>query len=120
MSTGIISWVRTIVPIGIGAAVAWLLTLGIEVDATTQNSLVVGVTGLVIAAYYSLVRLLEKKFPWIGVLLGVAKSPDGYSKGEVSDSFEGQASVTVETTVVAPASSTPIYDDLAAIPYLHN
>lgn len=120
MSTQIIAWIRTVTPSLVGLLAGWLLTLGIELSPETRTQLALGLAGLFTAVYHFAVTKAEKKFPWIGVLLGVAKSPDGYSKGEVSDSFEGQASVTVETTVVAPASSTPIYDDLAAIPYLHN
>lgn len=75
MNSFIISQIRTFVPIVVGALVAWLITLGIELDAETQTSLVITLTGVIQAVYYFLVRLLEKKWPQVGVLLGVASKP---------------------------------------------
>lgn len=105
MSTGIISWIRTIVPIVMGGFVAWLVALGVHLDKGTEDALVVAVTGLCIAVYYTLARLLEKRFPTLGVLLGVAKTPDSYSKGEAS----------VEAApIVDSGKGTPIYDEVSA------
>lgn len=88
MSTGIIAWIRTIVPIGVASALSWLLvTFGLQLDKASEDGLVVGITGLLIAVYYTLARLLEKKFPWLGVLLGVAQTADSYSKGETGVVF---------------------------------
>lgn len=75
MSATIVSLIRTYVPIGVGAFIAWLLTLGIQLDPEAEAGLVVGLTGVVIAAYYGAVRWLEKRWPWIGVLLGVPAEP---------------------------------------------
>ena len=75
MNSFIISQIRTFVPIIVGALVAWLLTMGIELDADTQAGLVVALTGGLQALYYFVVRLLEKKWPKVGVLLGVASKP---------------------------------------------
>jgi hypothetical protein len=110
MSAGIIAWIRTVVPIAVGSLVGWLVTLGVDLDKHTEDALVVSVTGLSIAVYYTLVKLLEAKFPWVGVLLGVAKTPDTYSKGNLDQTLDGEASVVVDNVVVAPASDTPIYD----------
>jgi hypothetical protein len=76
-----ISIIRTYVPIIVGGLVSWLLTAGIQLSADTQTGLIVALTGLITAAYYAGVRALETRFPAVGVLLGVAKSPDSYSKG---------------------------------------
>lgn len=76
MSDAIVSLIRTYVPVAVGAFIAWLLSLGIEVDAETQAGLVVSMTGLVVAAYYTLIRLLERKWPAVGVLLGIPKQPE--------------------------------------------
>lgn len=75
MSDIVTSLIRTYVPSAVGALLAWLLTLGVQVDAETQLGLVTALTGLLIALYYTLIRLLEKKYPKIGVLLGSAKKP---------------------------------------------
>lgn len=42
------------VPAAIGAAIAWLASLGISSDADTTAALVAGATGLATAAYYTL------------------------------------------------------------------
>ncbi len=80
MSDTLTSLIRTYVPIVVGALVSWLITLGIEVDSTTQAGLVTGLTGVVTAAYYTIVRLLETRIPWIGVLLGTTKVPSYEAK----------------------------------------
>lgn len=75
MTNFVLSLIRTYVPIAVGAVVAWLVTLGVEVDVNTQAGLVVALTGVLQAVYYTVVRLLEKKFPKVGVLLGSATTP---------------------------------------------
>lgn len=76
MSDFVTSQIRTYVPILIGGLVAWLATLGLELDANTQTGLVVSLTGILQALYYLLARILEQKFPWAGVLLGSKKQPE--------------------------------------------
>ncbi|MCW2889805.1 MAG: hypothetical protein QOE54_926 [Streptosporangiaceae bacterium] len=62
-------------PVAVGAVIAWLATLGITLDDATTNALVVGVTGLATAGYYTAVRLVENRWPAAGRLLGVAGAP---------------------------------------------
>ena len=76
MNDFVIRLIRTYVPILAGALVAWLLTLGVAVDVETQPGLVIAFTGLLQAAYYTLVTLLAKKFPKIEILLGSKKTPE--------------------------------------------
>lgn len=75
MNSFVISQIRTYVPILVGALVAWLITVGVELDSDTQAGIIVALTGLLQGLYYFIVRLLEKKWPKIGVLLGVASKP---------------------------------------------
>jgi hypothetical protein len=75
-----LSLIRTWVPIIVGAFAAWLLVRGIELDARTQTGLIVSLTGVLQALYYTIARVLETRFPGVGVFLGAAKSPDSYSK----------------------------------------
>ena len=70
-----IGLIRTWVPIGVGAVIAWLATNGLELDAETKTATVVAATGAIQALYYTVVRLLEAKFPQVGWLLGSAKTP---------------------------------------------
>lgn len=75
MSDAIVSLIRTYVPVAVGALIAWFLTLGLELDPETEAGLVTGFTGLIIAVYYTLVRLLEQRWPWVGALLGSTRQP---------------------------------------------
>lgn len=71
----LIGLIRTWVPIGVGAAISWLATAGLQLDNETQAAAIVAATGAIQAAYYTVVRLLENKYPAIGWLLGSAKTP---------------------------------------------
>jgi uncharacterized membrane protein (DUF441 family) len=75
MSDFFVSLIRTWVPVGVGAVVAWLLTRGVVVDPETQAGVVIALTGVTQAVYYALARLLEKKWPVFGVLLGTRNTP---------------------------------------------
>lgn len=75
MSDAITGLIRTWVPVGVGAFVAWLLAHNITIDADAQKGLTVAVTAVVIALYYALARVLESRWPWFGVLLGSTRQP---------------------------------------------
>lgn len=65
--------VRTSMPFATAWVVAYLARNGFStVDPATVNGLVVAVGGSV---YYTIVHLVEQKFPKAGYLLGIAKSP---------------------------------------------
>ena len=69
------SLIRTYVPLGIGVLVTWLASLGIDIDSTASAALVAGIGAVVAAAWYALARLLEKRWPKLGGLLGVPRAP---------------------------------------------
>lgn len=72
----IIAQVRTYVPIGAGALITWLLSLGIDVGAQAQVGLVTFGTALVSGAYYTAASALQRKWPVLGTfLLGSSKAP---------------------------------------------
>lgn len=76
MTNFVTSLVRTYVPILIGSVLSFLaVKYGFAVEPDVQNQLVAGLTGVVTAAYYLLARLLERKFPQLGVLLGSTQKP---------------------------------------------
>lgn len=75
MNDVITSAIRTYTPILVGGLISWLLSLGVEVDPQSQAGLVIFLTGLLQALYWTVVRLLEKKWPALGVLLGKAEQP---------------------------------------------
>lgn len=78
----LIGLIRTWVPIGVGAAISWLATNGLELDKETQTAAVIAATGAIQALYYTVVRLVENKVPAVGWLLGTAKTP-AYGGAEV-------------------------------------
>lgn len=89
--------IRTWVPIAVGAALSWLATNGLELDKETQTAAIVATTGAIQALYYTIIRLLESKFPQVGWLLGSAKTPS-YSAPKV---------VFVEVSKPAAAKAAP-------------
>lgn len=90
MSDFITASVRTISPMIVGAIVGWLVTIGIEVTSDAQAALIVLTTFIFQAVYYLAVKALEKRWPKLGVLLGVPKQPvyagtaDGGSVPDIS------------------------------------
>lgn len=91
MSNFITSQIRTLVPLAVGALVSYFATLGLEIDSDTQSSLIIGLTGVIQAIYYLIVRMLEEKFPKLGILLGSTKKPEYEDKSftKLDDEIEG-------------------------------
>ena len=73
--------IRTVVPALVGALSAWLVSLGLELPVEAYEGLIAGMGLLFTGVYYAVVRLIEDRVPQFGWLLGLAKSPDSYSKG---------------------------------------
>ncbi|QJU54318.1 hypothetical protein SCB71_14325 [Herbiconiux sp. KACC 21604] len=77
------SIVRTLVPIIVGAVVAFLVGRGITLDPEFEPLLGSALTLAFSGLYYVAVRILETYVtPKLGWLLGLAKSPVVYSKGK--------------------------------------
>lgn len=72
LSDWIVAWIRTQVAVWVPTAAAWLMGLGVEVpvEPTTMVLVSAAITG-----YYTLVRLLEAKWPAAGALLGWRAQP---------------------------------------------
>src|SRR5690625_6394359 len=81
VSNGVLSLIRTYVPIVVGALASWLLTLGVEVDAEAQAGLVVAMTGVFQAVYYAAARRAAPRWSRRGVLLGSRAQPAYTEKG---------------------------------------
>lgn len=104
VNSRIVSYIRTYVPMGVGAAVSFLLLkspalAGVltAVAPGWQDSLAVIVTLLVQLAYYTGVRLAARRWPWVEKLLGSPLTP-------VYVTAEIQAAVT-EAAELAQLSS---------------
>lgn len=73
----VLGFIRTYVPYGIGAAVAWLLlTFGLDLSGDVQILAVTLAVALVTNVYYLGIRLIESRWPWLGVFLGWPKQPE--------------------------------------------
>ncbi|NQX36240.1 hypothetical protein [Herbiconiux sp. VKM Ac-2851] len=95
----ITAYIRTYVPYGIGAALAWLLaTIGLDLTGDFQIALIALAVVLVTNAYYLAVRLLERVLPILGVLLGIPKTPE---YGEVSNLWASFVRTAIPTLVGA-------------------
>lgn len=75
MNQTLTALIRTYVPILIGTVLSFLATSGVKVDDNTHTLLVTGVTGLLIAAYYTVVHSLETRWPVFSLLLGSTARP---------------------------------------------
>lgn len=75
MSDFVISLIRTFVPTAVGAAIAWLVSLGVDIDLQTQQALAGALVTVCVTGYYALARFAEERWPQLGWLLGVAKQP---------------------------------------------
>lgn len=76
LSNQIISLIRYYVPVGVGLLLTWLAsTLHVVVSPSSQAGLVALCVAVLSSVYYTAVRLLEKRWPDLGVLLGVASQP---------------------------------------------
>ena len=69
------SLIRTYVRILVGALASYFLTLGLELDANAQLGLVTFLTALLQGGYYLLARILERRYPKLGLLLGSEAQP---------------------------------------------
>jgi len=75
LSDFVASQIRTYVPLVVAAVVGWLAGLGVDLDPSAQEavgSLLGFAAGLV---WYFGVRLLERRWPQLGWLLGYPAQP---------------------------------------------
>lgn len=109
MSDLIPSLIRTYVPLIVSFALAWLArTWGFIIDEESTAAAHTLVMGVVFAVYYTLVRVLERKLPWVGTLLGTAKAPtyDALVKVESSGALTaGPASGEPTGDFVSPGTT---------------
>lgn len=76
MNNFVPSLIRTYVPLAVAALVTWLASsLHIVIDPSSQAGLVALALSVVFAVYYGGVRLLERRWPKFGHLLGSKAQP---------------------------------------------
>jgi hypothetical protein len=75
MSDFLISLVRTWVPVGVGAVLSYLASLGVEWEPDTEAAVGFAAVAVITALYYWGARALETRWPVFGLLLGARKAP---------------------------------------------
>lgn len=65
--------IRTYIPIIVGAVASWLTARGIKVDPATETLAIAAMTSVFSGAYYTIVRVLEEKWPALGAVLLLSK-----------------------------------------------
>lgn len=71
----IVSYIRTYTPALVGAIIGWAVSLGLPLNEDTESNLTAVLIVAFTVAWYALARVLEKRFPAFGWLLGVPKQP---------------------------------------------
>lgn len=82
MSNVVISMIRTYAALIVGAVVSWLAARGLNLDPSASAGAIAALTGVITAAYYSLARLAESRWPWLGFLLGHTAKPSYHKAGK--------------------------------------
>ena len=63
---------RTLVPVAVGFLLSQAARVGFDIPADQLTGVI---EALITGAYYSVIRLLETRFPGVGVLLGATRQP---------------------------------------------
>jgi len=71
----VLSWVRTVVPLGVGLVISWLVAHNVISDASVAQPLTDVIVFAITAGYYTLVRVLEHLWAPLGFFLGAPKMP---------------------------------------------
>lgn len=124
MNPLVASVIRTLVPVAVGQIAAWLLLVNIVLDSDAKAGLGTFLGGLITAIYYVAVRIVEQQWPSVGILLGLPKSPDTYSKdapaSEPSErhesALEPAPASTFPAAKVDAASAAPAVEPVAVTP----
>lgn len=85
------SLIRTYVPIIVGMVLGYLAAHGLGISGQDAISVTAGLTGAIAAAYWLGIRLLERKWPALGIFLGKAQVPT-YAPAAPDRETTGQAS----------------------------
>lgn len=76
LSDQVVARIRTFVPYAIGAALGWVFAVtGLDLTGDFQFALVAFSVAAVTNGWYITIRLIESRWPLVGVLLGFPKAP---------------------------------------------
>lgn len=104
MSDRLLSLIRTLVPVLVGSALAWLAArTGIVLPEHVSAELAIVATVAAITLYYALVRWLETRWPWFGLLLGAAKEPVYTAPAELQRVLQANSRLSTQLAKASPA-----------------
>lgn len=112
MNSLIIQIIRSSVPVGVGAGITWLISIGLTIPEDVAANTSIALVALISSLYYIAVAALEKKIPAFGWLLGVARNPVYPAQGEVAISVPS----STETVIVSEYDGTKSIIDVPTIP----
>ena len=75
VSDVLIAGLRTLVPVIVGYILAWFAQIGLGVTPGTSASLELLLTAVLSTGYHALVTVLQKRYKWVGWLLGYPLTP---------------------------------------------
>jgi hypothetical protein len=75
VSNFLIAIIRTMIPVLVGHVIAWFVSIGVALPPDVEAGLALSLGTLLASLYYIGVAWLERKWPWFGWLLGVARNP---------------------------------------------
>lgn len=96
------SIVRSVVPIVVGFGASLLAHVGIS-----QPAVVAAIGSAVAIAYGVSIRLIERKYPKAGVLLGAIGAPTYLSPASVTKALTAPGTTSPEKISLSPAGTTP-------------
>ena len=116
MNPLVASVIRTLVPVAVGQVSSWLLLVNVDLTPDARTGLGAFLGGLLTAIYYVGVRIIEQQWPGVGVLLGLPKSPDTYSKDTQPAAVATPAVAPAVPEAPAAVSFAPTQAKLDALP----
>lgn len=115
-----LGFIRTFVPIIIGALCAWLAReYNVIIDEGTSQELVNTFTAALTAVYYAVFRVLEAKFPAFGWFLG-APTPPVYETPVIAGDYtlaDGVVAVDTNEPLVPLSYAEQMAEDAATEAY---
>lgn len=76
MSDYLASLIRTGIPAGVGALLAWAAAKGFDIPEADRTEIIAALTAAATTIYYAVIRAAENTWPVVGRLLGTSRQPE--------------------------------------------
>lgn len=84
--TWVTQLIRTGVQLTLAALVAYLVRQGVVPSDTDPSGLITAVSGFLGLVAVGLLMLVERRWPWTGIVFGIPKTPEYIASAEASSS----------------------------------